>query len=596
MHKKIIVVFLALALVFTTLAACGSGSGGAATTAAATTAAATTAAATTAAATTAAAATTTAAAGAATTTAALTAPPTTTAAIAAPTTAAADTVEPPLQVTWFRSQINRNAITYWKDALWLQELQARMNIEIDFNGPLSGHGSADYNTAINVLLNSGDLPDMMYHNWNTYSGGIQGTIEDGIAVDVKNNADYWAHLPHFEAIINSNDLIRKAVTLDNGGVACFNQVEESGNRAAYNNLCLREDWLDLIGKEPPTTVDELYEIFVALKEAMPNVYPMTDEQGLGTLQTLMPAWGMRYNTPYPDPDTGLITYWTLFRDGDAFTDFVTTMNKWYSEGLIDPDFPSNDGAAREAKVTGQISTYTLMMPQQLPQWRDAIVAANPELEGKVHFYGLQPLTGYAGEPYSRDSRKSMAASGSGTIVTTAAEKAGKVERILDMIDYLFSPEGTELNSWGVEGISYYVDSNGTKQWSELVTDDPQFSFGDAVFKYAIPTFGDWPKIMSYEAWLSQETADPDSYRAHENLLKGNPDLSAPGIQLRPDESEEYNRIRGDANTMIEEYFVQLIIGVRPLSDIPVLLAELDRIGLRRAMDIYQVAYDRFNEK
>ena len=470
-------------------------------------------------------------------------------------------------------------------------------MEIDFNGPLAGNTTADYHTAVNVMLNSGDLPDMIYWGWNAnYSGGIQGAVDDGIAVEIKNNPDYWAHMPHFEAIINSNDLIRKAVTLNNGGIACFNQVEETTNRSCYNNYAIREDWLDMVGMDIPTTIDDLYEVFAAIKQAMPETYPMTDETGMGTINTLAPAWGIKRNTPFPNPETGEITWWTLYKDGEAFTDFVTTLNKWYNEKLIDPDFPTNDFNARVAKVTSGISTFTLMMPQHFADWKNSIIAANPELEGKVHFYGMTPLIGPAGKSFSVNGQSGWAASGSGTVITTAAEKAGKVERILDMIDYLYSPEGTELNHWGVEGVSFYIDANGTKQWTELVTNDPDFSFGDAVFKYAIPTFGDWPKIMSYEAWLSQETADPDSRRAHENLLKGDPGLSLPGIQMTPDESEEYNRIKADADTLTDEYFLQMITGIRPLSDIPVLLNELQKINLPRAVEIYQGAYDRFQAK
>jgi putative aldouronate transport system substrate-binding protein len=305
---------------------------------------------------------------------------------------------------------------------------------------------------------------------------------------------------------------------------------------------------------------------------------------------------MKRNTPYPDPDTGKITYWTMYKDGEPFADYVATMNKWYTEGLIDPDFMTNDGAAKDAMMTNQKAAFTLMMPQAFASYKEAIIAANPELDGIVHFYGLVPVIGPAGKAYNINSMKSWAASGSGTVVTTAAEKSGKVERILEMIDYLYSPEGTLLNCWGVEGISFYVDDKGVKQWSDLVTNDPTFNFGDAVFKYAIPTFGDWPKVMSYEAWLSQETKDEDSRRAHENLLKGDPGLSMPSAQLTAEESEEYNRIRGDANTMIDEYYIQMIIGVRPLTDVQVLLAELDRIGLPRAVEIYQGAYDRFDSK
>ena len=247
-------------------------------------------------------------------------------------------------------------------------------------------------------------------------------------------------------------------------------------------------------------------------------------------------------------------------------------------------------------MTTGVSGFSYLLPQQYTSWKDAIVAANPDLKDKVYFLGLEPLIGPAGKKYNTNGMRSWAATTAGNVITVKAEEDGVVERILDVIDYLYSPEGTDLINWGVEGVSYNVTSDGKKEWSELVTNDPEFSFGDAVFKYAIPTWGDWPKIMSYEAWLSMETKDPDALRAHQNYLKGDPGLSMPAIVLTQAESEEYNRIMTDVNTLVDEYFVNLITGVRPLDEIPGLLEQIEKIGVRRAMEIYQGAYDRYMSK
>lgn len=507
--------------------------------------------------------------------------------------------EETVEFTWYRAQINRNAITYWNDALWIQELENRMNVKINFEGPLVGAASTDYIQAVQILLNSADFPEVLFFNWNNYSGGLAGAIEDGIVINVSKNPDYWARVPNWQALQDSNEMIRRSVTLDDGSSALFCHVEESTNRNAWNGYALRGDWLEATGLDEPNTIDELYAVLTAFKEADSSRYPMTDESGRTLINNLLPAWGMKSNNtvPYPDPDNpGKITFWTLYKDGEAFRDFVTTMNKWYSEGLIDPDFVSQDWDGRAAKVTTGVSGFTFLLPQFYSSWRTAIVTANPELEGEAYFLGLRPLIGPAGKRYTHNGLNSWAATTAGNVITVKAEQNGNVERILDVINYMYSPEGTDLISWGVEGVSYNINSEGKKEWSELVTNDPDFNFGDAVFKYAIPTWGDWPKIMSYEAWLAQETADPDAAVAHQKYLEADPTLSMPNMVLTQAESEEYNRIMNDVVTLVNEYFMNLITGVRPLSDIDVLLQQIESMGIRDAMEIYQGVYDRFLTK
>lgn len=511
--------------------------------------------------------------------------------------ASSDADGDPVEITWFRPQANRNAIVYWNDALWVQELEKRLNVKINFEGPLVGPTTADYIQAVQILLNSGDYPDILFFDWANYSGGLAGAVEDGVVLNVSASPEYWDLMTNWRTVLDNNELIRKSATLDDGSSVIFGHVEETTARSYYNGYAIRGDILEQVGKEVPTTIDELYDVFVAIKAMDESIYPLTDESSNTTINNLLPAWGMKRNNtvPYPDPDTGKITFWTSYKDGEAFTDFVTTMNKWYNEGLIDPDFASQDWDGRTAKMTTSKSVFSYLLPQQYTSWKNAIITGNPELEGIAYFYGMEPLIGPAGKKYNTNNMNNWVSAG-GNVVTVAAAQSGKAEAALRVIDYLYSPEGTDLISWGVEGVSYTVNADGKKEWSELVTNDPDFSFGDAVFKYALPTQGDWPKIMSYEAWLDQETVDPDARRAHENYLKSDPSLGMPNIRLTQEESEAYNQIMTDIKTLIDENFINFITGVRPLSDVPVVLQQIEDMGINEALAIYQGAYDRYQEK
>lgn len=503
-----------------------------------------------------------------------------------------------VEFSYYRPRLNLNNITDYSDALWVQELEKRMNVKINFMGPSSGD---DYNQAVNILLAAGDYPDAVYMNWNNYNGGLRAAIDDGIVVDVSANEEYKKLMPTWFGLLEENKQLRCAVTLDDGTSALFCHIENDLKRGAYAGYAIRKDWLDNLGLDVPTTIDELYTVLKAFKEEDANgngdkddEIPMTDDSSKTLMNYLMAAWGLRYNMPYVDPYTGKMTYWTEYKDGEAFTDFLTTMKKWYDEGLIDPEFASQDGSAREAKITSDRAGFFFAYTGNYAFWSEALKTYRPEKADEIELYGMVPLVGPAGKPYTaNDAHVRYAASNEGTCVTTTAEKNGTIEAILKLFDYMYTEEGSELINWGVEGVSYTKDVDGNRTWTEAVTNDPEFSFQDKVFEFALPTWGSWPKVMSYDAWASIELTTDEVVRAHENYWKADIGILIPPLMMNQKEAEEYNQIMTDVNTAIDEVFIGVIIGTKTLEDIPALLEKVENMGIQRAIEIYQGVYDRY---
>ena len=59
--------------------------------------------------------------------------------------------EEPVEITYFRGDLNRNACAYYSDTLWIQEIEKRLNITLKFVGPASGD---DYYTKANAMLSA----------------------------------------------------------------------------------------------------------------------------------------------------------------------------------------------------------------------------------------------------------------------------------------------------------------------------------------------------------------------------------------------------------------------------------------------------------
>ena len=516
--------------------------------------------------------------------------------------------EEPVEITYFRQELNRNAAAYYSETAWFQELENRLNIKLTILGPAS---SDDYNTAVNAMLVSGEYPDLLYFDWTQYSGGAMAGVEDGVIVPISEIPEYKEKVPNWFKVIEENDEVRRAVTQDDGSIVTFCHWEPNIARSAYWGYAIRKDWLDRLGLAVPTTVDEAYEVLKAFKEQDANgngdpndEIPFSCCNWWGTahpgFDTLAAAFSLKVNVMYRDPQAGKITYWTEYNNGENFKAYVETMRKWYEEGLIDEEFVSQKYDSWTAKITGDKVGMFFCFPDSVGSWEDSIkqtlkdnAYGNPD---DVCIYGLVPLKGIDGVPYTYDNDNAMvsfAGANQPTVITTAAVKNGHIEKCLELLNYLYSEEGSELNNWGVEGVSYTKDADGTHHWTEAVTNDPDYGMADAVFKYALPTLGGWPKAMSYEAWGSMNLVVPDQITTHKNYALSDTSLDIPSFALNAEEQETYSRIITDVNTAVSEVYLSVITGKKDVAELDALLAQVKSMGIGDAVAAYQSAYDRY---
>ena len=516
--------------------------------------------------------------------------------------------EEPVEITYFRQELNRNVAAYYSETAWFQELENRLNIKLTILGPAS---SDDYNTAVNAMLVSGEYPDLLYFDWTQYSGGAMAGVEDGVIVPISEIPEYKEKVPNWFKVIEENDEVRRAVTQDDGSIVTFCHWEPNIARSAYWGYAIRKDWLDRLGLAVPTTVDEAYEVLKAFKEQDANgngdpndEIPFSCCNWWGTahpgFDTLAAAFSLKVNVMYRDPQAGKITYWTEYNNGENFKAYVETMRKWYEEGLIDEEFVSQKYDGWTAKITGDKVDMFFCFPDSVGSWEDSIkqtlkdnAYGNPD---DVCIYGLVPLKGIDGVPYTYDNDNAMvsfAGANQPTVITTAAVKNGHIEKCLELLNYLYSEEGSELNNWGVEGVSYTKDADGTHHWTEAVTNDPDYGMADAVFKYALPTLGGWPKAMSYEAWGSMNLVVPDQITTHKNYALSDTSLDIPSFALNAEEQETYSRIITDVNTAVSEVYLSVITGKKDVAELDALLAQVKSMGIGDAVAAYQSAYDRY---
>ena len=216
---------------------------------------------------------------------------------------------------------------YWNDVLL-----ERLNIELDWLWEVPND---QYNTKLSVSLASQQYPDVLQCDYETYNY----LLESGALADL---SDVWEEYAS-DALKESMDLPSDplgSVTVDGKLMAIPYASPEWATM--YCNF-YRTDWLENVGLEVPTTIDELTAVIKAFRD--------DDPDGNGEKDTYALALG---GGPFAN-NGGLTSYFNAFgsyptawieKDGEIVHGMIQDETKealdWlqglYAEGYINPEF------------------------------------------------------------------------------------------------------------------------------------------------------------------------------------------------------------------------------------------------------------------
>ena len=139
--------------------------------------------------------------------------------------------------------------------------QAETGAEIEFLHPPTGQLKEQFS----LILADGNLPDLMEYNWmNDYPGGPEKAIKDGVILPL--NDIFEQYCPNLTAYLAENPDIDKMIKTDEGHYYVFPFIRGEKKLCNTIGLMLREDWLDELHLEVPTTIDEWHTVLTAFKE------------------------------------------------------------------------------------------------------------------------------------------------------------------------------------------------------------------------------------------------------------------------------------------------------------------------------------------
>ncbi|MFD0715426.1 ABC transporter substrate-binding protein [Paenibacillus sp. GCM10027626] len=496
-----------------------------------------------------------------------------------------------VKITWYQTNFAGAELKTMGEARGFQEIAKKTGVDVEWLHPAT-------NDQVNIMLASGEFPDVLFWSLSSIPRGLRGLVDDGIAIKLNDLIDEYA--PNYKKQLEKYPEIKKYTMLDDGTIGAFYQLDPDPRRLSYNGFMLRKDWLDKLGLQPPTTIDEWYTVLKAFKEKDPNGNGKADEipyilakapggsplggeaQGLTEFAA---AWGV-LDGFYNDPATGKLQYGAL---QPQFKDFLTTMNQWYKEGLIDSEYASTDGKGRDTKLQSNLGGATFgYIGSGMGNNIKAARVSNPEFS----LIGVAPPVGPAGKPYSFPPEM-LQKTGWAAIITK--NNKNPIETV-KMIDYFYSEEGQTYLNWGVEGESYEV-VDGQKRFLPEITDNKEGkSPSQAIAHYAFPING-FTKVMDFEPFKQINLSLPEQQETAEKWASGDTSLNTPtDLSYTTEEASQLMAIMNDINTYKNEMILKFIMGVEPLSKYDDFTKRLSDMGIEKAQKIYQDALDRFNSR
>ncbi len=460
------------------------------------------------------------------------------------------------------------------------ELVKRTGVEVDFEMI----AETAFTERLNLIIVSQDYPDIFGQGIGTYDNNPMKAIADDVVIDLtplleENAPDYNA------LIVNSEDFADAVVNSD--GTIC--KITSCNIGVQSQGMFIRGDWLEALGLEVPTTIEEMTEVLRAFHKAYDS--PMTllvnadlddglaatfDHSNVGFTRQML---GFQQTAP----DSGEVI---CAMASEGYFDHMTLLRQYYAEGLINGDFASiskENGNFESTYYTGQCGIW-----QEGCEIADSSYAENSNDPNWVALPMLTPTNG-GKEAHMSSFTEVMAGMASVYISTGCANP----EMALQFLNYGFTPEGKDLVAFGIEGETYYKDEDGNIQYSELLTDYPD-GIRAAEWLYLINSWMPTEQQMASVNMKYSPTAVEAYEMWTEAAKKSDSSMTLPMmLSLTTEENDVVSQYCGDLCTHFSEYTAKYIMGTIDEDGFRQAIADADKIGLQEVTAAYQSAYTRY---
>lgn len=471
----------------------------------------------------------------------------------------------------------------------VKQIEAETGIDLVFVHPPVG----DDGTFFNTTIASGEWPDLIYGNnfQNLYPGGVEGAMDDGILLNVDDLIKEYA--PNFLAICEESDggtgYIMNGIYGDDGHIVKFGSMFLAPfvDNRIHRGPVTRQDWLEKYNLTAPVTIEEYENVLLTYKEngvevplALPDIF---SNSGLYDNSFLSSAYGVTWRD-FQVVD-GVVKF-SMMEEG--YKQVLQLLNRWYNLGLIDRDMVSRTSTDCETMFengrAGIIEYHNATTVTALK--------VGAEYDPDYSIVGLNYPRVNA-DDVLHVARIVHSLNSNSWQVTTACKNPVLAVKF---IDYLHDDDTRLLTAWGVGGddspeSTYTVAEDGSRTFSDFMYNNEKYDFSTMRSLYTLGEFqvmyDDQMERQQYYLPLHQEiwAAWCKDYDDSQKV----PSL----VSMTSDESREYtdifNKVMNYASSEVYSY----IFGEKDFDTWDDFTANLEKLGIERAIEIKQAAYDRY---
>lgn len=473
----------------------------------------------------------------------------------------------------------KSVLGSWQEHPMLKVVKEKTGVTLDITAVSQTNGS----DMMGLMIASGDYTDLIENL--SYATGFSAAMDDDVVLEVSDLLEDYA--PDYNKLLVENPDYKKSITTDDGRIGIFATITQ-GSRGPSDGLMINQDWLNECDLDTPVTFDDLENVLLTFQDK----YGVTDPlymvgDGILDYDQLSGAFdvALKFNSItgqggfYIDED-GEIQFGYV---QEGYKDYIEKMHDWYEKGILSSDFVSHTTDYMNDDLIGDIIAQTTGVFSRgdglIDMLRNAsgsnlVALADPVLEeGQTIHLGNQPA---------------LPSTVRGVVITTACEEP---EMAAEFLNWWYTDDGFLASSYGQEGVSYTM-VDGKPQYTEMMTNTE----GTTLSAQKLDNCGPLELLIdgttSEPSYSEVAQEAPVIWGANKDGAYNIPEA----VEMTADEGDEFNTYFSDIATLCRQYTVQFITGTKDLSEIDSFQEQLDGMGVDTCCEIYQAAYDRYNNR
>ncbi len=477
-----------------------------------------------------------------------------------------------------------------------KRLQEKTNVEIDWTAVQADQWADKIALA---MADTSSLSDFIFTAGFSDSDLLK-YADQGIIINLEDYID--AYMPNLKAVFDKYPEYRTMCTDTEGHIWALPWIEQLGSgttaiQLVDNMSFINKKWLDFLGLQMPTTVDEFEQVLIAFRDHADelkaefnidgDIIPMSCIMNDGGQDPMILING--FGEGYGDADKGrhiavtddLKVISSATQEG--FKDGLTWMHKLYEENLIDPEAFTQEWSTYVSKGKsgryGVCFSWDVANVDNLQDW-----VPLPVLTADTR--NLTPQNGSFTSGFDRGR----------CVVTAVAENPALV---CAWLDQMYDPFQSPQNNWGTYGEDDEFDI------FELGTNDE----GEEMLKHA--PLGDASPVEVREAecvggplavldeYYGKYVTCPDDAQYRLDWIKDNftPDVNHkyvyPNVFMTREDTEKLSNLQADITKEINAKKSDWVMNGFDDAAWDEFQKNLDAYGLPEYLEIYQKYLDAF---